>query len=135
MSAAIVPSSHSRKVNMFLQKTRLRRAVATQYAEEAGVRFFAALRLVDKINDNAKPEELSAASGLPAECHKDGLLSEASIYAVCVAAGCAIPVHAVGAIGDGTFLKWLLSDEGLAQLLKAVEKIAQIVAILAALFP
>lgn len=119
---------------MFLEKIRLRRAVADKYSEEEGIGFRAALRLIDKINDKATPEQLAAASGLPAECHKDGLLSEASVYAACVAAGVAIPVHAVGAIGDGTFLKWLFSDEGLAQLGKAVEKIIQIIAMLAPLF-
>lgn len=120
---------------MLLQKARLRRTVASQYADEAGIRFLAALRLVDKIDEKATPEELSAASGLPPESHRDGLLSESSVYAVCLAAGCTIPVHAtVGALGDGTFLKWLFSDEGLAQLMKVAESIVKIIAILAPLF-
>lgn len=120
---------------MLLEKIRLRRAVADKYADEEGIGFRAALRMVDKIDGKATPEELAAASGLPAEAHKDGLLSEGSVYAVCCAAGCTIPVHAtVGALGDGTFLKWLFSDEGLAQLMKVAESIVKIIAILAPLF-
>lgn len=125
---------------MLLEKIRLRRTVADKVSESEGIGFRAALRLVDNINSKATPDQLAAASDdLPAGSFAGGLLDEQSIHAVCCASGVAIPVHAVGALGDGTlgdgtFLKWLFSDEGRVAFLKWAETVVKIIAILAPLF-
>lgn len=114
-----------------IQKIIARRIAAEKVSDEEGIRFRAALRLIDKIDEKATPEQLAAASGCDASAFKAGLFSEQAAAAICAKAGVKAPV---GAIGDGEFLKWLFSDEGREALLKWAETIVKIIAILAPLF-
>lgn len=118
----------------FLQKMIAERIAAEKISDQEGVGFRKALRAVRKVGDEPA-KHLAGATGLDASVFDDGLFSEKAIYHCCVAGGMNVPATAiVGAFGDGTFLKWLFSDEGMAQIMKWVEMIMKIIALLAPLF-
>jgi len=118
-----------------IQKIVARRLAAQEVAKSESIGFRAALRLIDRIDAKASPEELAAASGLTAADHRDGLFSEAAAKAIVVKSGVKIPDKvSTMAIGDGEFLKWLFSPDGIAAFEEWVKAIVRMIAILAPLF-
>lgn len=112
-----------------LEKAIVRRMVIRDTANDFEVSIARASLLLRRV-EAQETSVLVAASGFSADAFADGLFSERFAYAACVAAG----VVTVGAIGDGTFLEWLFSEEGLEALIAFAKTIMEIVAILAPLF-
>ena len=114
-----------------IQRVIARRMVGQKLADESQIALRQAIREFDSVAHRATAAILAAAVGCPEAIFRDGMLAESAVAGIVTFAGVAMPV---GAIGDGQFLEWLFSDAGREAILKWVETIVKIIAILGPLF-